>query len=434
MGPTIARAKDKSPPKVCIVPLVTCEPVTDVLRRKRAKTEDEKEQRRVERVLRNRRAAQSSRERKRLEVEALEGEKQKIERRNKDLELQLENMAAHNAMLEAQIREMRGQMTVFARPGSLTPPPQKTEPHTPITFSKELFQSRNRLSFDANANANATQTQLTVNPASLSPEVRPVDQPSNASFSDMTQHPAAMLCDLPCQSEEHQPWMAWDPTASAALYLRLAVSFFLTLSSEVSLTFLRPLTQISASLRTGCSLSPTPSILHTIIWMLTTRASLTPAPTMPLTSTTSSTTTSPSLRPMFSLRICLLQRLLACSPHMARPLRDATMGQLRQASEEQLACDCLSLGAGPGDRYEDRRWDRLSVLMALLWAIDVFVRQLSESVAPDECAGAEMGQASSKLGEAMEVHERRDRGNDVTISEGTSHQKCFAGWDAVSGV
>jgi len=44
-------------------------PKTNLPPRKRAKTEDEKEQRRIERVLRNRAAAQTSRERKRLEVE-----------------------------------------------------------------------------------------------------------------------------------------------------------------------------------------------------------------------------------------------------------------------------------------------------------------------------------------------------------------------------
>ena len=57
--------------------------------RKRAKTEDEKEQRRVERVLRNRRAAQSSRERKRQEVEALE-------QRNAALESALHNQQKQN--------------------------------------------------------------------------------------------------------------------------------------------------------------------------------------------------------------------------------------------------------------------------------------------------------------------------------------------------
>ncbi|TDZ13841.1 Transcriptional activator hac1 [Colletotrichum orbiculare MAFF 240422] len=72
------------------------EPKTNLPPRKRAKTEDEKEQRRVERVLRNRRAAQSSRERKRLEVEALE-------RRNKQLEAALQNVTKTNQLLVKEL-------------------------------------------------------------------------------------------------------------------------------------------------------------------------------------------------------------------------------------------------------------------------------------------------------------------------------------------
>lgn len=76
------------------------EPKTNLPPRKRAKTEDEKEQRRVERVLRNRRAAQSSRERKRLEVEALEAEKRAIERKNSDLVMRLADIEAKYRLLE----------------------------------------------------------------------------------------------------------------------------------------------------------------------------------------------------------------------------------------------------------------------------------------------------------------------------------------------
>lgn len=101
------------------------------------------------------------------------------------------------------------------------------------------------------------------------------------------------------------------------------------------------------------------------------------------------------------------------------------MGQLRLASEQQLACDCLSIGAGAGHRHEKCQLDQLSALMTLLWAIDVFVRQLSRSVHPDTCAGAEIREASSELADAVGVCERRRRVDFVTISEDSSHQKCF---------
>ncbi|CAK7238679.1 MAG: transcription factor that binds to CRE motif [Sporothrix thermara] len=77
------------------------EPKTNLPPRKRAKTEDEKEQRRVERVLRNRRAAQSSRERKRLEVEALEI-------RNRELEEQLAKVRRENTMLYERLTQVQG--------------------------------------------------------------------------------------------------------------------------------------------------------------------------------------------------------------------------------------------------------------------------------------------------------------------------------------
>lgn len=47
------------------------EPTTNLPPRKRAKTEDEKEQRRIERIKRNRAAAHNSRERKRQETDTL---------------------------------------------------------------------------------------------------------------------------------------------------------------------------------------------------------------------------------------------------------------------------------------------------------------------------------------------------------------------------
>ncbi|KAK1911570.1 hypothetical protein P3342_012872 [Pyrenophora teres f. teres] len=55
------------------------EPKTSLPPRKRAKTEDEKEQRRIERVKRNRLAAHNSRERKRQEYEVLQTEKDELE-------------------------------------------------------------------------------------------------------------------------------------------------------------------------------------------------------------------------------------------------------------------------------------------------------------------------------------------------------------------
>ncbi|KAH8169310.1 transcriptional activator hac1 [Sarocladium implicatum] len=162
------------------------EPKTNLPPRKRAKTEDEKEQRRVERVLRNRRAAQSSRERKRLEVEALE-------KRNEELEAMLRDAQKTNLMMFQQLQALRQDSGLSTAANPLL----DSSRDSTIALSQELFSSQ-----DGNA---------TVNPASLSPDLEPVPDASeppkaaeteteapSAPFPDVTQHPAEVLSDLPC--------------------------------------------------------------------------------------------------------------------------------------------------------------------------------------------------------------------------------------------
>ena len=396
------------------------------LPRKRAKTEDEKEQRRVERVLRNRRAAQSSRERKRQEVEALEAEKRAIERRAQDLEMRLADSEAKRAELQSQLEQYTSAipgMTVFR--GSSAPSPAQSEhiqrAPTPITFSQELFSSS-----DADNRPISTQSIVapqapiqTINLASISPEIRPVDESSNASSSDMTQHPAAMLCDLQCQSEEQRPW---TDTTSAFSQI-LAITLFMTTASQAISTFLIPLGQIVDSLRTGSYLIPTPSILTTIIWLATTTAALTPS-----TSMTSSTKMT-SLRPRFSLRIRLLRRLLTCSPNLARPLSDATMVAMRLASEQQLQ-DCLS--NVDASHYDRANSPSVEVLMTLLLAITLIEKERGQET-PKLDVAAEVGQSNMELDELLRP--RRIRGDRRGVSfvphgreGGALGKKSLDGW------
>lgn len=83
---------------------------TDSDERKRAKTEAEKEQRRIERVIRNRLAAHSSRERKRKEVECLEDQKSVVEAENSKLRSQLISYASRNAALLQQVRQLQAEL------------------------------------------------------------------------------------------------------------------------------------------------------------------------------------------------------------------------------------------------------------------------------------------------------------------------------------
>jgi transcriptional activator HAC1 len=168
------------------------EPKTNLPPRKRAKTEDEKEQRRVERVLRNRRAAQSSRERKRLEVEALE-------KRNQELEDLLATAQKTNFALLEELKRHRQGSGVISTAGS------------PLdhTLSSQLFGAEPGQTLDPESLDKLVATPPTVNPASLSP---PPDEPQNqepetaeiipapkssesaqAAASDMTQRPAVSV-------------------------------------------------------------------------------------------------------------------------------------------------------------------------------------------------------------------------------------------------
>ncbi|PFH57043.1 hypothetical protein XA68_15588 [Ophiocordyceps unilateralis] len=186
------------------------EPKTNLPPRKRAKTEDEKEQRRVERVLRNRRAAQSSRERKRLEVEALE-------KRNKELEVALLDAQKANVVLVQELHRVRRDTGVVTRSSS----PLDSLRDNPVTLSQQLFGSQDGSKASSEHPADLVGELImstaipTVNPASLSPELTPISDPATAALpttehqaslrtaaapSDLTQRPAEMLCDLQCHT------------------------------------------------------------------------------------------------------------------------------------------------------------------------------------------------------------------------------------------
>ncbi|EAU36136.1 hypothetical protein ATEG_02862 [Aspergillus terreus NIH2624] len=160
-------------------------PKTNLPPRKRAKTEDEKEQRRIERVLRNRAAAQTSRERKRLEMEKLENEKIKMEQQNQFLLQRLSQMEAENnrlnqqvAQLAAEVRSSRGTTPKAGSPASPSPT------LTPTLFKQEHDElPLERIPFPT---PSTTDYSPTLKPSTL------------AESSDLTQHPAAMLCDLQC--------------------------------------------------------------------------------------------------------------------------------------------------------------------------------------------------------------------------------------------
>ncbi|TLD18410.1 hypothetical protein PspLS_10206 [Pyricularia sp. CBS 133598] len=404
------------------------EPKTNLPPRKRAKTEDEKEQRRVERVLRNRRAAQSSRERKRQEVEALE-------QRNAALEQQLLHFQKLTQTMYQELQLRRREAGVVT----------SSEKPDGLTLTPELFRSQDAIASSATsvsatladpANSleeifRSTNVPTTVNPASIRSSPAPEQQTETVASgeeaktsADLTQHPAEMLCtDLQCQSAK-VPQASSQMPASMMRSVQWQLSLMAACSATLLSMFQRPLFQIAMSLKVGYSIPPAPKILETIIWLVTQ-----PSPNRRARSTSTSTSTSTTTngsraqprtpqptanslptasRPVSSLptasrtlRLRLLRKILTCSPSLARPLSDATLAALRLVqSEEQRLVD--GVNGGRVDGYDiaqtstmDSRtspaglggeeaglWKNASppskwVLLTLLWAIQIEERAMN---------------------------------------------------------
>lgn len=338
----------------------------------------------------------------------------------------------------------------------------------PVTLSQELFSSHNgHASLDAESSSVlgsylSSQSSATIDPVSLSPVLDPVpdtidlvssideqeekahDQPtenkeqlaaspqqqqsrrsetavaigSSAPVAapglepspDMTQRPAATLCpDLQCLSAEVSPaWNVPQSTNPLAAALFYQTTLLLTLSSLVISACCRPVTQIALCLKAGISIPPTPAILSSIIWLITTpsrrsiaRISISTTSSTPTGRTRqpaaiSSLATPASSRPgrlFTTLRLKMLRKILTCNPMLARPLKDATMRVLRSVySEEQLASVRVGVQVRP-DAFRAVRWSETGiapdgswrnkatlpskeVLLTLLWALQVEEKRL----------------------------------------------------------
>ncbi|EWZ78294.1 hypothetical protein FOWG_17414 [Fusarium oxysporum f. sp. lycopersici MN25] len=374
------------------------EPKTHLPPRKRAKTEDEKEQRRVERVLRNRRAAQSSRERKRQEVEALE-------KRNQELKAAFKQAQEANARLMMELEKMRRSSGVAAHSS-----PLESFRENP-SLSQELFSSQTT----HKAMEELISPNATVDPTTLSPCLSPVAEASEeipepikeampeqteSTSPDLTQRPAAMLSDLQCHMSAEMPksflssLTSVEPTSAWPLQLQMML-----LSALATLTFCqRPLMQIALSLRAGISLHSTPQLLATIIWLVTlsrststktstsststaqtpSRQTLWQRATLPLRSTASSPRST-------NLRFKSLKKILSSSPFLARPLADATLVALRLVSEgRENQFEILERGTNDSRGQDDELTKYLTnmalpsreLLMTLLWAIRTEQRRI----------------------------------------------------------
>ncbi|KAJ5110706.1 hypothetical protein N7532_001241 [Penicillium argentinense] len=332
-------------------------PKTNLPPRKRAKTDDEKEQRRIERVLRNRAAAQTSRERKRLEMEKLETEKIRMEEQNQFLLQRLTQMEVENSRLAQQVAQLSAEVRGSVRGSrSTTPISNKAASPAPITESPTLTPTL----FKQEGEELPMERIPFPTPATSALDYSPTLKPSTlAEASDATQHPAAVLCDLQCPSVaskavEATPSLSSTSRASLTLQMTLQL-LFLTMISAASSTVIHPLSQILHSLKTGLPLAlsteETFQLFPLIHWLIST-PSLSPSKV--------------STRPVFRMR--LLARLLACSPALARPLRDATGRALQLAVSEQFSPQTRSADAPEGRP----RWESL---LTMAWAIERLSRR-----------------------------------------------------------
>lgn len=330
----------------------------------------------------------------------------------------LRNQQKTNEMLMDELNKIR-QGSGVSRSSS---PLDGLQP-SPLTLSQPLFGS----SKDGSAQAKPgmmndfilmPEQDGTVDPASLSPELTPVpddNAPTSATedvvmtptpvatTSDEIQHPAAVLCDLQCPSVEvPQSWKASQQPSPLALSLFLQLQMLLTASSVMLSAFRQPLTLIRGALKANLVLHPTPSILSTIIWLVTrppnfrtSTSTSSSAPTTlaaqlrarPREATRSPKNTRTQFSASSTLRIKSLQKLLTSSPILARPLKDATMELLRLVSKkggddqvEELALGSPGIkgdrSRGPQTWPEGTSLPSREVLLTLLWAIQIEERKL----------------------------------------------------------
>ena len=252
------------------------------------------------------------------------------------------------------------------------------------------------------------------NASSRSPSPSHMDFNGSATSPDMTQHPAAMLCGLQCQfGAAWRPLETIPPTHPAEVqcqphpqrtrlpYSLTTPALFLILHSVVSSTLLHPLSQLFISLRTGFPLTPTamtPMLFYLIQWLISTPAN--PLTTTPQTSSSTSTITetstlTPSHPPRLpsTFRISLLRRLLACSPALARPLKDATGRALQMKTSDALrgtsrpASVDVENGIVAAARLSNcgaRRQGNWSSLMTLAMSIDLIEERKSSGRKPND--------------------------------------------------
>jgi transcriptional activator HAC1 len=359
--------------------------------RKRAKTEAEKAQRAGERVLRNRKAADKSRQRQKAAVAKLEldnatlrqqlaDNNQMIARNQRQLEAYRQafgpidfdfdfDFENDSKPCEASAAQQRGGPLDFQ--STSTQKDVKSESsNAHQDLASVVQQHRNPFDFDYDPNASQDTQQPTLVPTapidptrhSLMPFLTNPEKGSSvwdssdvlapASTSDMAHYPAAMMCGPQCQSEVSGSKLSRmlsratsHPGLSQILHTLQLLTLYVTSSPTMATV---PLAQVFQILDQRLRETSSEMLELSIMKNFHLIRSLISLP---------STATRPAV-----FRLKLLSRLLACNPIMARLLLVATDRALQPV-------------VGRSDFAEDcgRRWSWAS-LMTIKWSIIMLER------------------------------------------------------------
>lgn len=329
--------------------------------RKRAKTAEEKEQRKNERILRNRRAADKSRQRQKAAVADLEIRQVRIEKENaslRELLARYQSRFGVQADFPAPVAAEPSEGDVNSASPALDLESSCTPaPFTPSSYNDptDIESTQPTLVEAENSTPMKHESPVLAPQLNLIHEHPEVDQttphsiaslPGFSQVSGMTQYPAVVLCDLQCQPETWAislPAFPSNPKHNLGISYLLQVFQTLTIFHSFSTTTLLPMCQLFRILAQRLSMTSTDQDFSSILTNFPLIHSLISMPSTP---------TRPAV-----FRMKLLSRLLACSPHMARLLLAATDRALQQVvSEDGFAED------------PDRRWT-WSSLMTIKWVI-----------------------------------------------------------------
>jgi transcriptional activator HAC1 len=353
--------------------------------RKRAKTDEEKDQRAKERILRNRKAADASRQRRK-------DEQDRLQRRIEELEADLEVYQTKFGPLPKHESSISDNYTINEVP-QYQPhisPQLLSQPNQPEALQGTSFELTPPDSTDGDMAFEAFEQQPLIKQEQTFTTKLPIDNTPSTSInvqeasypaeSVLTQYPAAILCDPQCQTLS-------TPAAPSSMAFPTFISLFQLLLISTISTNSCLLTRLSTLIRSTSSL--TGSSLRQQLDTFKILTILSSAILLRWISTSFSQTTT-TMKPMF--RIKLLSRLLSRSPCMARSLETCARKGLQRVVEEG------GVGANPEATSE---W---AGLLTVQWAIRRHVQLSSRERSGHRDCGAighdddNVGQDSGRLG------------------------------------